>query len=123
MQLVRITAAFLLVFGLLGLLFAFTRRKRPGYTFRWLPLLSNFRSVFARPLLSDACSAAPPALEVTRRISLTPTHKIHLISTAAEQLLVCTHPNGCTVLNRRLSPETEKTPGERFYSLVHDDAL
>ncbi|MBV9085790.1 MAG: hypothetical protein JOZ62_24205 [Acidobacteriaceae bacterium] len=119
MQLVRIATAFLLVFGLLGVLYAYSRRKKPGYA-GWQSLFPSFGTVLSRSARPKR-SATPP-LDVLRRISLTPTHKLHLISTTAGQLLVCTHPNGCTVLNSSPAAEGEASRGEHFYSLVHDHA-
>ena len=81
MELWRQAAALLIVFGLLA--FAITAlRKRNGSS------AGLFRPNAARALAS------------VERISLTPQHSLHLVRASGRELLLATHPQGCTVISR-----------------------
>lgn len=105
---VRLVAGFGVVFGLLGLL-AFYCRRRNGR--KPLPIKSSVLLKFAFPNFRvkarDYADGPQAHLRVLKRISLTPTHQLHLISTDSTTLLICTHPQGCSVLQQSASPETD----------------
>jgi flagellar biogenesis protein FliO len=70
---------FIFVFGLLAIAISILR-KRTGQSIRL------FRPSTAR------------SLTAVERISLTPQHSLHLVRAAGRELLLATHPHGCTVL-------------------------
>jgi len=93
MDYLRAALALITVFGLLGLLYLFSKQaktKAPRRLFCARSIWPRFRNT-ANELDSDS-------LHVLRRVSLTPTHQVHLIRTGEEMFLVCTHPRGCTLL-------------------------
>lgn len=69
--------AVLLVFGLLGLTI-WNFRKGGGPAFRRMK--------------------AARSLEATERLALTPQHAIHLIRVQGREVVIATHPHGCTVI-------------------------
>ncbi len=75
----------LLVFSLLGL--ALWKLRRPGSAFR--------------PLWRKQSGSAR-ALEPVERLALTPQHVLHLVKVQGHEIVVATHPNGCTLLNGTL---------------------
>ena len=77
----RQALSILLVFSLLGL--ALWKMRRPG----------SFRSPWRKP------SANGRALETVERLALTPQHVLHLVRVQGREVVVATHPQGCTVLN------------------------
>lgn len=96
---VQLVTGFATVFGLLGALALFCRRRNartaPSATRSALVKfpLSSFR--FRRRDTPESVSAQ---LRVLKRVSLTPTHQLHLISIDSTSLLICTHPQGCSLL-------------------------
>jgi hypothetical protein len=78
-ELWREASALLLVFGLLALAIS-ALRKRTGQA------VGLFRPNGARSLTS------------VERISLTPQHALHLVRASGRELLLATHPHGCTVI-------------------------
>jgi len=72
----------LLVFSLLGL--ALWKLRRPG---------SAFRPPWRKQ------GAATRALEPVERLALTPQHVLHLVRVQGHEIVLATHPNGCTLLN------------------------
>ena len=103
---VQLVTGFVIVFGLLGLLAFFCRHKsaRNPTAVRSSALLKfPFRSF--RVKARDYPDGTPAHLRVLKRISLTPTHQVHLISTDSATLLVCTHPQGCAILQQDVRPE------------------
>jgi flagellar biogenesis protein FliO len=71
----------LLVFSLLGLVL--WKLRRPG---------SGFRSPWRRP------GGNARSLEAVERLALTPQHALHLVRVQGREVVVATHPQGCTVL-------------------------
>lgn len=71
----------LLVFVLLGL--ALWKLRRPGSSFRppWSKQIGKARS-----------------LEAIERIALTPQHSLHLVRVQGREVMVATHPHGCTLV-------------------------
>ena len=88
MDVFRQVSAVLLVFGLLGMVL-WALRRGGSASFRSAP----FGGVFARRM-----SAQPKSLETLERISLTPQHALHLVRVNGRDLVVATHPQGCTLL-------------------------
>jgi hypothetical protein len=82
----RISAA-VVVIMLLGLLW-WTSNKFRSAKLGWLRF--SFR---AMPEPADR-----PQLAVRGRLQLTPTHHLHLIQSMEELVLLCTYPNGCSVV-------------------------
>jgi flagellar biogenesis protein FliO len=72
----------LLVFSLLGL--ALWRLRRPG---------RPIRSLWRTP------GGAATAFETVERLTLTPQHALHLVRVHGREIVVATHPQGCTLLS------------------------
>jgi flagellar biogenesis protein FliO len=81
MELWRESAALVTVFGLLGAALWALRRRTGG--------------------LGAGVSKSLTAVE---RIALTPQHTLHLIRISQRELLVATHPHGCTLLIEQTPP-------------------
>lgn len=75
MDVVRQALAILLVFGLLGLTI-------------WKLGKGGIRTV-----------KKTRSLEASERVSLTPQHAIHLIRVHGREMVIATHPQGCTVIH------------------------
>jgi len=71
----------LLVFSLLGL--ALWKLRRRGSPAGWLWRKS---------------AGGARALETVERLALTPQHALHLVRVHGRELVVATHPQGCTLL-------------------------
>ncbi len=84
----------LLVFSLLGL--ALWKLRRPG-------------SIFRPPWRKQG--AGGRALEPMERLALTPQHVLHLVQVQGIEIVVATHPNGCTVLNAAPSNDAIRRAG------------
>ncbi len=91
MELWREASALVAVFGLLALAVS-ALRKRTGQA------VGLFRPHAARSLTS------------VERISLTPQHSLHLVRVAGRELLLATHPHGCTVISDGDSAERAAPP-------------
>jgi flagellar biogenesis protein FliO len=83
MDIFRQAGSVLLVFGLLGLAL-WTLRRGGAVTFRNLVARRN--------------SATPKSLQALERIALTPQHALHLVRVNGHEMVVATHPQGCTLL-------------------------
>jgi hypothetical protein len=97
MDFFRVAAAFGTVFALLGIVYLFSNRARTRLApkaFR-APLIWSRKVRVPKPLESDS-------VRVLKRVSLTATHQLHLIGTAQDAFLLCTHPQGCTLLPTRV---------------------
>lgn len=106
---VQLVTGFVIVFGLLGLLAFFCRHKsaRNPTAVRSSALLKfPFRSF--RVNRRESVESAPARLLIQKRVNLTPTHQLHLISTESATLLICTHPQGCSVLQENVRTETDE---------------
>ena len=76
----------LLVFSLLG--FALWKMRRPG---------NPIASLWRRP------PTGARSLEAVERLALTPQHALHLVRVQGREMVVATHPQGCTLLSERSS--------------------
>lgn len=94
MDLFRVILAFVTVFCLLGFLYFLSNRAKT----RAPRLLASARSACSGKFRPHPNRKSAAELDILRRVSLTPTHQLHLVKTAQEIFLVCTHPQGCTVL-------------------------
>jgi flagellar biogenesis protein FliO len=74
----------LLVFSLLGL--ALWKLRRPG---------SSIGSLWRKPV------GGARALEAMERLALTPQHALHLVRVHGREMVVATHPQGCTLLGEK----------------------
>lgn len=85
----------LLVFLLLGL--ALWKLRRPGSAFRppWRTTATTVRS-----------------LEAVERLALTPQHVLHLVRVQGREVLVATHPQGCTLISGLLQAEARTSTTE-----------
>ncbi len=119
MQILRLVTAFGFVFGLLGLLVFVSRRRsgkgplavRPVQAIKFP--FTPFSLLGRKPV--NASGGKPAPIRVVKRISLTPSHQLHLVSTDSANLLICTHPAGCTVLQDTTNSKTgEYADGGRF---------
>jgi flagellar biogenesis protein FliO len=57
----------------------------------------------------------PKSLESIERLALTPQHALHLVKIQGRELVVATHPQGCTLLleaNHVAATHAEATHGE-----------
>jgi len=106
MDVFRLATAFLIVFGLLGILWASVnlRKRRPARL--WGVKLWNPSNLKRRG------ESIADALSIIQQVRLTPTHQLHLLASGQERFLVCTHPHGCTSIplatkdcGQRQSPE------------------
>jgi flagellar biogenesis protein FliO len=79
----RQVLSILLVFGLLG--FTFWKLRRGGS-----PAL--FRSPWRRN------ASGGRAMESLERLVLTPQHALHLVRVQGREIVVATHPHGCTLI-------------------------
>lgn len=80
MEVARQVLSVLLVFGLLGLAVWKLRRG------------ANFGSLLPR------ARAVNRGLESVERLALTPQHCLHLVKIHGREIVVTTHPQGCSVL-------------------------
>ena len=87
---IRQVLSLLLVFGLLGLLL--WKLRRGGGAARWFHVLP-FRSPWRRT------PASARALQAVERLALTPQHALHLVRVQGRDMVVATHPRGCTLLS------------------------
>jgi flagellar biogenesis protein FliO len=71
----------LLVFLLLGV--ALWKLRQPG---------AAFRPPWRKP------GASTRSLETIERLALTPQHALHLVRVQGREVVVATHPHGCTIL-------------------------
>ena len=125
-SLTRQVLSILLVFALLGVVLWKARRggSNLALTF-WrqasrtgppaaAPTERNF--VFRRGRQAPLCgllfrrlaAPSPRALERVERLALTQHHAVHLIRVQGRDVLVATHPQGCTVLSEVLSEVVPK---------------
>ena len=89
--------ALVTVFGLLGLLYSLAGAAR-----RRIPrALIAPGTIWPGKFRVSASQKNSAYLQVLRRVNLTATHQLHLISTTEDLFLVCTHPQGCTLLRTR----------------------
>lgn len=84
-------AALFIVFGLLGILWAFVniRKRRPV-------CLQDAKFKLWSGAALRRRDPPPDALTVIQQVRLTPTHQLHLVGRGQKRFLVCTHPEGCT---------------------------
>jgi hypothetical protein len=96
MDFFRVVAGLGTVFALLAVVYFLSNRARTQMAVKALqaPVIwsRNFR--VSKPLESDS-------VRVLKRVSLTATHQLHWIGTPQGAILLCTHPQGCTVLPTR----------------------
>src|SRR5260370_41239992 len=83
---VRQILAVVLVFALLGVLLWTVRRA--GGTFSLRRALSFTRG-----------AGRTRALQSIERLALTPQHSLHVVRWNGREMMVATHPHGCSVLN------------------------
>ena len=76
----------LLVFVLLG--FALWKLRQPG---------SNTRPLWRLPWRRDGAELR--TLESVERLVLTPQHALHLVRVHGREVVVATHPQGCTLIS------------------------
>ena len=86
--------ALITVFGLLGSLYFISKRAQTRATLR-----AQWARLFWPPRFRIAATTSDAdSLRVLRRVNLTGTHQVHLIRASQEIFLVCTHPQGCSLL-------------------------
>jgi hypothetical protein len=97
MDALRLAYSLILVFGLLGLFWTFAKRRR-----HTVEALLGAGTILASRRLTRASQRGKAAANSTPSVvwkeRLTPTHQLHLICNGKDRLLVCTHPQGCTLL-------------------------
>jgi hypothetical protein len=103
MDFLRIAAALGSVFALLGTVyFVSNRAKTPSAVKAFRASLSWPRNRHSRNALDN------DSVRVLKRVSLTATHQLHLIATTGGAFLLCTHPQGCTLLRTRTGQQTNR---------------
>ena len=85
--------AVLLVLGLLGLLWWFAKRMNAG---SGALRFSLSKANLPRKFWGD--SEKPVDVAVLQRVHLTASHQLHLVRAGDRRVLICTHPQGCSVL-------------------------
>lgn len=95
MDILRFLVAIIVVFGLLGALYVLSKR---GRKFAGLPGFLKFSLGPAGSRTLQPPVVSGDALRVIKRLNLSPTHQLHLLQIEEESVLLCTHPQGCTVL-------------------------
>ncbi len=96
MELLLPVASSLFVIGLLSGLLLLARRAAIGKPISFgSPGQSR---LFFFPRRHDSARADQNSLCVLKQVVLTPSHRLHLVRTAGENVLLCTHPHGCTVI-------------------------
>ena len=96
MEFLRVLVGLLVVFGLLGALHYFSKRLD---RIRLAKFLDRMPAVRRSPGMTKPASSE--ILRVFQRKSLTASHQVHVLGFGDEELLVCTHPQGCTLLSNR----------------------
>lgn len=94
MDFLRVAVALITVFGLLGLLYFVSNRSKDRATLR----SRCGQLIWPQKLRIAVNGADADSLRVLRRVNLTGTHQVHLIRGGEEMFLVCTHPQGCSLL-------------------------
>jgi flagellar biogenesis protein FliO len=94
MDAVRQTLSVLLVFALLGLALWKLRRLGNGV---------------AGAALWNRARGAKRSLESVERLALTPQHALHLVRMNGREVVVATHPQGCSILLQ--TPESSERVG------------
>ena len=95
--------AICLVMGLLGTLWWFSKEGRSRGILGTSSFLHRLLSTFIS--FSPSQSVSSEHLRVIKRLHLTSSHQLHLISTGTKTLLICTHPQGCTTLREYISDD------------------
>jgi|SRR5271165_4964018 len=78
--------------------------------------------MFSFPRRQNPGSEDQRSLRVLKQVVLTPSHRLHLLLVAGDSVLLCTHPQGCTVIPAtgsevdRMTPSGAQQPGERSVS-------
>jgi len=85
--------AILLVFGLLG--FTLWKLRRGGNP---AALLGSWQKLTPWRRTAPWGSNKVRAMESLERLSLTPQHALHLVRVQGREIVVATHPQGCTLL-------------------------
>jgi hypothetical protein len=70
---------------------------------RWLAQKCNIKGfgIFRLSLSNNSSvreAPAPVQLTVLKRSRLTPNHQLHLVIAMDQQILLCTHPQGCSIV-------------------------
>lgn len=94
MDFFRAVWALATVFGLLGLLYFLSSRARNRSRLR----AGAIRAIWPQTTRARGPQNEATSLKILRRLNLTGTHQLHLISATEGTFLVCTHPHGCTLL-------------------------
>jgi hypothetical protein len=111
MDLFRVVAGLATVFALLGIVYFFSGRARTHIVLKAIrgPAVWSRNIRTPKPLESDS-------VRVLKRVSLTATHQLHWIGTPQGAFLLCTHPQGCTLLPTR----TARRQADREDLASHD---
>jgi hypothetical protein len=83
-------AATIPAMGLLGFLRWFAQKRN-------LKCLGLFRLSFVKGSPHREMQT-PIQLSVLKRSQLTPNHQLHLVIAMGQQILLCTHPQGCSII-------------------------
>jgi hypothetical protein len=94
MDLFRAAWALATVFGLLGLLCFLSKQAKTTNRLR----AGAIRAIWPQAMRARRAQNEAASLKILRRLNLTGTHQLHLISAMEGTFLVCTHPHGCTLL-------------------------
>jgi hypothetical protein len=89
------------VFSLLGL--TVWKLRGNAAPIRWGEIL--LKKAIWRRALNTKGLARQRALETIERLPLTPQHTLYVLRLRDREMLVATHPQGCTLLNTGPAPE------------------
>lgn len=95
MDVVQQMLAILLVFALLGLLVWVSRRNAGTVSAPPAGLLAGWFGGGSRPGWAGGLARL---LEPMERLQLTPQHAVHLVRAGGRDLVIATHPQGCSLL-------------------------
>jgi hypothetical protein len=96
------------VFLLLGLTLWKLRRRSGRLPMAWLMMAWMPGRNFLSTKFAGRPRRAEPLLETLERLTLTPQHTLHVLRLRNRQIVVATHPQGCTVLDQcQAAPEAE----------------
>jgi flagellar biogenesis protein FliO len=99
----------LLVFGLLGGLLWFAKRRGMASL-----SLASFPKGFGR-------GGSARRLEVLERVPLTPQHALHLVRVSDRTVLIATAPSSCTVLDAGVSADSSLPASPPRRDLLHSN--
>lgn len=94
--------AIFFVVGLLAGLLVLARRAGVGKPLS--PGVFSKGRLFPFPVRRHSVAGERESLCILKQVVLSPSHRVHLVLVAGQNVLLCTHPQGCTVIPVGSSP-------------------